>query len=336
MTATLNIIRTRETMVEETTHEWNKGAESYNDKGVKGFLGMYKKPESRPAYFKEYAAKECGMFTLEQASEIAAACPTTEFEAVEFFAGATTYNVVRSANLPPNFAEAESFQPNVQTIDFVSLTRNGAWNHADNCASMFSVIFGENVSFDASYVPVKDGESFVFAAIDSDGNELRIVITAGDEVKRGTKCLVTIYEATGDPIPEEHQESSNCEETTDTKVLWLSRHGITPTQQIELIEAFGPVEIVNHADTVSSASEVVELAKDCDHIMAVLPPHLLAELVNLLRNTGKKVFRAKMRREEVGTKINPATGAEEKDFAMFHDYFEVVEKIEVVTSKLLN
>jgi len=118
---------------------------------------------------------------------------------------------------------------------------------------------------------------------------------------------------------------------SEMKILWLSRHAATQEQVAALEEKFGAVEIVQVSKTVSSASEVVELMKanDCQEMVVVLPPAILADLTNP-RISPVKPIRAVMERVPNGRKNEK--GEDEFDFVFSH--FERVERVEIVTTPL--
>ena len=118
------------------------------------------------------------------------------------------------------------------------------------------------------------------------------------------------------------------------KILWLSRHDMTQEQIADLQRIYGDIEIKHHTATVNSWRDVVEVGSDCDVLAVVLPPAILADLVNPRNNT-KPVIRAIANRIETGNMIvNPATGKEEKEFKFVHAGWEKIIKIEVITERL--
>ena len=118
------------------------------------------------------------------------------------------------------------------------------------------------------------------------------------------------------------------------KILWLSRHSMTPDQFADLIRIYGDVEVKTYDKTVSSWRDVVEAGADCDVLAVVLPPAILADLTNP-RNNKKPVIRAKANRVPTGnTIINPATSKEETEYRFEHAGWERVVKIEVVVEAL--
>lgn len=121
------------------------------------------------------------------------------------------------------------------------------------------------------------------------------------------------------------------------KILWLSRHTMTPEQLADLVNIYGSdIEIVQYAESVKDATEVMQIGADCAVFAVVLPPAILADLTNPRLNTERKpVIRAVADRVETDiVAINPATGKEEKQFKFVHRAWEQVLKIEVVTKTL--
>lgn len=118
------------------------------------------------------------------------------------------------------------------------------------------------------------------------------------------------------------------------KILWFSRHDMTEEQLADLRRIYGDFEIKKADGSISSWKEIAEIGSDCDILAVVLPPAILADLVNP-RNNQKPVIRAKANRVPTGnTIVNPATGKEETEYRFEHAGWERVVKIEVVTEDL--
>lgn len=118
------------------------------------------------------------------------------------------------------------------------------------------------------------------------------------------------------------------------KILWLSRHDLTEEQLTDLERIYGEIEVKRHSQSIKTWKEVVEVGKDCDIFAVVLPPAIIAELVNPCNNR-KPVIRAKANRIETGgTIMNHATGKAETEYKFQHIGWEQVLKIEVVTKAL--
>lgn len=116
------------------------------------------------------------------------------------------------------------------------------------------------------------------------------------------------------------------------KILWVSRHQLNNEQLADLFRIYGDVEIVNFQDTVKSAKQLVEVGEDCEVFAVVLPPALLADLININQ---KPVIRSVMERVPTGTMIaNPVTGKEEMEMAMHFVAWEQVDELRIVTHRL--
>lgn len=119
-----------------------------------------------------------------------------------------------------------------------------------------------------------------------------------------------------------------------TKILWLSRHTLTEAQVTDLNRIYGEIEVKNFNQYISGWKDVVDAGADCDILAVVLPPAILADLINP-RNNNKPVIRAKANRVPTGnTTVNPATGKEETEYRFAHAGWERVVKIEVVVETL--
>lgn len=118
------------------------------------------------------------------------------------------------------------------------------------------------------------------------------------------------------------------------KIFWLSRYTMTEAQISDLNRIYGEVEVVQYDGSVKDATEVLERAGDCEILAVVLPPAILANLVNPRVNT-KPVIRAKANRVATGnTVVNPATGKEEAEYRFDHAGWEQIKRIVVETVDL--
>jgi hypothetical protein len=109
----------------------------------------------------------------------------------------------------------------------------------------------------------------------------------------------------------------------NNKLLWLSRHPPTEQQIGELRRFNTTIEIKQIAKSFNNAKEIVDLvvSEKADTIVAVLPVNLLADLVKFNIHP----IRAVMSRH-----INKEGEAE-----FTHQYFEVVDEINIQTHKLI-
>jgi len=120
------------------------------------------------------------------------------------------------------------------------------------------------------------------------------------------------------------------EKKEKTRVLWLSRHAPTEEQCLDLEATLGPVEIIQHTESVRDAEEVIFLMAEhkCNEIVAVLPLNILADLVK----RGIKPIRAVMERKVIRKGLSDGEETLEAEFKF--KYFERVLKVEVETERL--
>ena len=119
------------------------------------------------------------------------------------------------------------------------------------------------------------------------------------------------------------------------KIAWISRHNMTEDQIADLRRIYGSdVVIEKHDITATSYKDVIEASKGADIMAVVLPPNILADLVNP-RNNKKPVIRAVSNREKTGNLvINSATGQKEAEYRFVHGGWERIKKIEIIVEKL--
>ena len=114
------------------------------------------------------------------------------------------------------------------------------------------------------------------------------------------------------------------------RVLWLSRHAPTREQCLDLEATLGPVEIIQHTESVRDAEEVIFLMAEnqCDEVVAVLPLNILADLTK----RGIKPIRAVMERKVIRKGLSDGEETLEAEFHFQH--FERVLEITVKTERL--
>ena len=96
-------------------------------------------------------------------------------------------------------------------------------------------------------------------------------------------------------------------------VLWISRHNMAPEQMTDLERIMGgPVCLRQWPDTVIDIADLAPAVREADAVAAVLPPELLAELLQLAE--GRPVFFAVSGRVATG-KI---TESREPEFDFVH------------------
>lgn len=116
------------------------------------------------------------------------------------------------------------------------------------------------------------------------------------------------------------------------RVLWISRHEMTPPQRADLERVMGgPVELLIWSDTVRDIAVLAPAIRQADAVAAVLPPELLGRLLEMAG--GKPVLRAVSRREATGRVISLPDGRNEPEFAFVHDGWEQILRVEIQTRR---
>lgn len=117
------------------------------------------------------------------------------------------------------------------------------------------------------------------------------------------------------------------------QILWVSRHEMTAPQRADLERVMGgPVRLVPWRDTVRDVSELLPVLRASDAAAVVLPPELLARLLDAAE--GKPVLRAVSRREPTGQTRTLPDGRKEPEFAFIHCGWEQVLRVEIQTQRL--
>ena len=65
------------------------------------------------------------------------------------------------------------------------------------------------------------------------------------------------------------------------KVLWVSRHEMTPEQRADLDRIMGGAQLLPWQETVTDVARLAPLVRRADAVAAVLPPELLEKLLAL-------------------------------------------------------
>ena len=117
------------------------------------------------------------------------------------------------------------------------------------------------------------------------------------------------------------------------QVLWVSRHEMTGLQRADLERIMGaPVHLIRWEDTVHDVSELVPSLRTAAAIAAVLPPELLAKLLDAAGD--KPVLRAVSRREPTGQFRVLPDGRQEQEFAFVHGGWEQILQVDIKTRRL--
>ena len=116
------------------------------------------------------------------------------------------------------------------------------------------------------------------------------------------------------------------------KVLWISRHEMTPEQRSDLDRITGGAELLLWKETVTDIAKLLPLLQKADAVAAVLPPELLAELLALAGD--KPVLRAVSERKATGRFHTLPDGRREQEFAYVHGGWEQLLRMDVRTRRL--
>lgn len=117
------------------------------------------------------------------------------------------------------------------------------------------------------------------------------------------------------------------------RVLWVSRHEMTPEQKADLERIMGgDVALSAVRDTVRDVESLRPALAKVDAAAVVLPPDMLQQLLPL---AGKKpVLRAVSGRVPTGRTITLQDGRQESEFAFVHKCWEQILSVEIRTRRL--
>ena len=117
------------------------------------------------------------------------------------------------------------------------------------------------------------------------------------------------------------------------RVLWISRHEMTPEQRADLERALGDsVTLSVWADTVEDLAALRPALEAADAVAAVLPLHLLSGLLDMAGD--KMVLRSVTRRVVAGRVRTLPDGRTEREFSYVHLYWEQALCLRVETRRL--
>jgi len=117
------------------------------------------------------------------------------------------------------------------------------------------------------------------------------------------------------------------------KVLWISRHEMTPLQKSDLDRVMGDrVELISLQNTIHNVDEVRSSLPIVDAVAVVLPPDMLQQLLAIVGD--KPVLRAVSNRKPTGRMLTLQDGRQEPEFAFVHVYWEQVLSVDIRTRRL--
>lgn len=106
-----------------------------------------------------------------------------------------------------------------------------------------------------------------------------------------------------------------------TKVLWFSRHDMTPAQSQTLVNKLGGFELVKADGTIPNAFAIQPLVEECDVIAIVAPTNLQEQFLKIAGE--KPVIMALNRRELVPDE----NGGESKAIFVFEKWERILRII---------
>lgn len=114
------------------------------------------------------------------------------------------------------------------------------------------------------------------------------------------------------------------------RILWLSRHTMTPDQYNDLQRIYGDITLTQWPYTLEDISQVDEQVAQSDVIAAVLPTELLSQLVSCAE--GKPVICAKSNRIlSVPSKFSRTP---EPQVTFVHSAWQEIQSLELVLKTL--
>ena len=117
------------------------------------------------------------------------------------------------------------------------------------------------------------------------------------------------------------------------RVLWVSRHRMTPEQRADLERVMGgPVELACWRDTVRDVRQLSPALDQADAAAVVLPLELLGQLLPLAGS--KPVLQAVSARRATGRTVTAPDGQEEPEFAFVHQGWRQVLRLDLETKPL--
>ena len=116
------------------------------------------------------------------------------------------------------------------------------------------------------------------------------------------------------------------------KVLWVSRHEMTPEQRADLDRIMGGAQLLPWQETVTDVARLAPLVRRADAVAAVLPPELLEKLLALAQ--GKPVLCAVNQRRATGRFRILPDGRRGQEFAYVHGGWEQLLRLDIQKRRL--
>lgn len=117
------------------------------------------------------------------------------------------------------------------------------------------------------------------------------------------------------------------------KVLWVSRHEMTPSQRADLERVMQDSVELNHwRNTVEDVQELAPAIEQADSLAVVLPLQMLAQVFALAGE--KPVLQAISGRERTGRTILLSDGRQEPEFLYVHRGWQQLIRLDLETRML--
>lgn len=116
-------------------------------------------------------------------------------------------------------------------------------------------------------------------------------------------------------------------------ILWISRHEMTEDQICDLKRIMhDEIKLYCYRDTVTQIEKILPLLDQADAIAAVLPLHLMAQLV--AHANGKMVIQSVAARVPSGIYRTLPDGRREQEFQFIHQFWQQIIKLEYEVKNL--
>ncbi|OUQ43214.1 hypothetical protein B5E65_05420 [Gemmiger sp. An120] len=112
------------------------------------------------------------------------------------------------------------------------------------------------------------------------------------------------------------------------KVLWVSRHQMTPEQLADLERVMqDQVELLQYKDTLKTVDELKPLLPQVQAIAVVLPLEMVAQLMPLAGD--RPVLQSVSRRIPSGRMLHLADGRAEEEFVFEHNGWQQIVHLQL-------
>jgi len=136
------------------------------------------------------------------------------------------------------------------------------------------------------------------------------------------------FEIYGVTFVEKYDEENTCGEMQlKNRILWFSRHEMTPEQKSDLFRIYGPAEIVQISKPIQNAYELKDDIEKCNVIAVVAPTNLQEQFLKIADK--KPVISCRNKR----VLLQDENGGESKVQFVFDGWFQI-DEVRVITHDL--